>query len=134
MQERPVHRGNFRDLIVWQKAVQLTTAIYRCTESFPKDERFGLIAQVRRAAVSVPSNIAEGAGRSSSREYRHLLAIARGSNMELQTQLVIAVELGFGTKNELEHAEALSIEVGRMLAALMRHLTPKTAPSSTQDS
>lgn len=113
---------SFRDLILWQRAVQLTTAIYRCTEGFPREEMYGLTSQIRRAAISIPSNIAEGYGRSSRREYRHFLAIARGSNMEVQTQLVIARELGFGSQASLSGAESLSEQVGRMLSATLRRL------------
>jgi four helix bundle protein len=116
------HFGNYRELLVWQRAIQLPTAIYRCSERLPKEERFGLTGQLRRAAVSIPSNFAEGSGRATNKEYRHFLFIARGSNMELQTQLVIAKELQYGKADELIDAESLSIEVGRMLSALLGRL------------
>ena len=86
----------FRDLIVWQRAVQMTVAVYKLTASFPREELYGLTSQMRRAGVSVASNIAEGWGRQSDGEYKHFLGMARGSNLELQTQLIIAAELGFG--------------------------------------
>ncbi len=84
---------------------------------------YGLTSQLRRAAVSVPSNIAEGYGRNSRREYRHFLAIARGSNMEVQTQLLIAKALSFGSDDQISGAQALSEETGRMIAAMLRRLS-----------
>ena len=81
---------SFRDLQVWQRAIQMSVAIYRLTQGFPREELYGLSSQIRRAAVSVPSNIAEGHGRLGTGEYRQFLGIARGSNFELQTQLEIA--------------------------------------------
>ena len=112
----------FRDLVVWQRAVQMTTALYRLTGEFPREEVYGLTSQLRRAGVSVASNIAEGWGRQTSGEYKHFLGMARGSNAEVQTQLVIARELGFGTNANLTLAESLSLEVARMLVALMRSI------------
>jgi len=110
----------YRDLIVWQRAVQMSVALYRLTQGFPREELYGLTSQLRRAGVSVASNIAEGWGRQSDGEYKHFLGMARGSNMEVQTQLVIAAELGLGEIAMLKHAEALSHEVGRMLVAPMK--------------
>ena len=113
---------SYKDLLVWQRAIEMTLAIYRLTESFPKDERFGLTSQLRRAGVSVASNIAEGYGRLSTGEYKQFLGMARGSNLEVQTQLVIARELGFGNLEQLAKADDLSQEVARMLIALLRKL------------
>jgi len=113
---------SYKDLLVWQRAIQMTLAIYRLTEGFPKDERFGLTSQLRRAGVSVASNIAEGYGRLSTGEYKQFLGMARGSNLEVQTQLVIARELGFGNVELIEKADGLSQEVARMLIALLRKL------------
>ena len=110
----------YRDLIVWQRSVQMTVAIYRLTETFPKEEVYGLTSQLRRAGVSVASNIAEGWGRRSEGEYKHFLGMARGSNMEVQTQLVIATELAMGDQAKLRLAEGLSHEVGKMLVSLMK--------------
>ena len=87
---------SFKDLIVWQRAIQLSLTVYKLTSSFPDSERFGLTNQLRRASVSVASNIAEGYGKSSRGEYVLFLGHARGSNFEVQTQLVIADGLGFG--------------------------------------
>ena len=112
----------FRDLIVWQRAIQLTVAVYKFTRSFPREEVYGLTSQLRRASVSVASNIAEGWGRQSEGKYKHFLGMARGSNLEVQTQLVIAAQLQFRNSGELQNAENLSLEVARMLVALMRSL------------
>lgn len=106
----------------WQRAVQMSVAIHKLTESFPDSERFGLINQLRRAAVSVASNIAEGYGKASKGEYVQSLGHARGSNFEVQTQLVISTQLGFGSKSFRETAEQLSDEVSRMLVARMGKL------------
>jgi four helix bundle protein len=112
----------FRDLQVWQKAIQLTVAIYRMTQGFPREEVYGVSSQIRRSAVSVPSNIAEGHGRLSVGEFRQFLGIARGSNCELQTQLEIARSLKFGDSKLIDEAENLSHEVGKMIYALLESL------------
>ena len=116
---------SFRDLKVWQRAMQLTVAIYRLTKDFPREEQYGLTAQIRRSAVSIPSNIAEGQGRASTGEFRQFLAIARGSNCEVQTQLEIARVLEFGESKLLEEAEALSNEVRKMLFGIMESLNER---------
>ncbi len=100
----------------------MTVAVYQFTKGLPREETYGLSSQLRRAGVSVASNIAEGWGRQSKGEYKHFLGIARGSNFELQTQLVIARELGLGEAHRLYAAEQYSFEVGRMLIALMKTL------------
>jgi len=114
--------GSFRDLIVWQRAVELSVATYKLSSGFPPSEQFGLTNQLRRAAVSVASNIAEGYGRSSRGEYIQFLGHARGSNCEVQTQIVIVRKLGFGKESDIERSEALAIEVGKMLVSLMNKL------------
>ncbi len=114
---------SFRDLLVWQRSIELTVAIYQVTQSFPSQETYGLTNQARRSAVSVPSNIAEGQGRLNTAEFRQFLGIARGSNCELQTQLEIARALGYGDAAMIEHAEGLSIEVGKMINAILRSLS-----------
>ena len=113
---------SFRELLVWQRAMQLTVAVYRLTRDFPREEVFGLTSQMRRAAVSVPSNIAEGHGCLSGGEFRQFLGIARGSNFELQTQLEIARALEFGKSELLDEAEGLSHEVGKMLYATLESI------------
>ncbi len=110
----------FRDLIAWQKAMQLARKVYQATEVMPKSERFGLIVQMRRAAVSVPSNIAEGHGRQSRVDYLRFLKVARGSLMELQTQLILSEDLGFLSPSP-ELSELLA-ETDRVLQGLIRSL------------
>jgi four helix bundle protein len=110
---------SFRDLQIWQKSMQLTVAIYRLTQGFPREEVYGLTSQIRRAAVSVPSNIAEGQGRLSPAEFRQFLGIARGSICELQTQLEIARLLQFGKPELLDEAVSLSHEVGKMIYSFL---------------
>jgi len=117
----------FRDLQVWQKAIQLTVAVYRLTQGFPREETYGLSSQIRRSAVSVPSNIAEGQGRLSVGEFRQFLGVARGSNHELQTQLEIARLLGFGDSMLINQAESLSQEVGKMIYAFLGSLSESTS-------
>jgi four helix bundle protein len=119
---------SFRDLTVWQRAIALTLEVYKLTATFPDSERFGLTNQLRRAAVSVASNIAEGYGRSTKGEYVQFLGHARGSLSEVETQLVIARGLEFGSKQLLEAAETSCNEVGRMLRTMMKTLQSK--PSS----
>jgi four helix bundle protein len=113
---------SFRDLLVWQRAMQLTVATYRMTRDFPREEVYGLTSQMRRSAVSIPSNIAEGQGRLSTGEFKQFLGIARGSNSELQTQLEIARALEFGTTKLLDETEGLSHEVGKMLFSMLESL------------
>lgn len=117
---------SFRELVVWQRAIQLTLAIYRLTQVFPREELYGLISQLRRAAVSLPSNNAEGHGRLNSGEFRQFLGIARASNCELQTQLHIARELKMGNHNLIHEAEELSHEVGKMIYSAVRSLNLQT--------
>ena len=108
--------------MVWQRAIQASVAIYRLTAGFPKEEIYGLTSQLRRAGVSVASNIAEGYGRGTRGEYKQFLEIARGSILEVQTQLVIATELGFGDSEALNATMSLSEEVSKMLYALLQKL------------
>ena len=122
---------SFRDLIVWQRAVESSLAIYRLTSQFPASERFGLTNQLRRASVSVASNIAEGYGKATKGEYLQYLGHARGSNFELQTQLTIAEGLGFGADEARRRASELASEVGRMLVAMMSKLPASHRPTST---
>lgn len=116
---------SFRQLEVWQLAVEMTLSIYNLTNSFPVSERFGLTNQLRRAAVSVASNIAEGHGRTTRGEYVQFLGYARGSICEVETQLVIARQLGFGPTEALGVSEALCKRVGCMLRVLLKRLRPQ---------
>lgn len=115
----------FQDLVVWQRAVDMTVAVYKLTHGFPKSEMYGLTAQLRRAAVSVTSNIAEGRGRLGQVEFRHFLGLAQGSNYEVQTQITVARRLKFGDRDSLDAAENFSIEVGKMLSSLIASITNK---------
>ena len=116
---------SFRELLVWQKGIQLSVLVYRLSKQFPREEAYGLSNQMRRAAVSIPSNIAEGAGRLNTREYKQYLGVARGSSFELQTQLTIARELGFGDIGQLHEAETTCDEIGRMLFGVIQALGKK---------
>ena len=104
----------FQDLTVWQKAMELTVCIYGLTRTFPQDEKYGLTSQLRRASVSVASNIAEGRGRTTDGEFRQFLGIAQGSTYEVQTQLLVARQLKMGEQELLQRAEALCIETSKM--------------------
>ena len=114
--------GGYKDLIAWQKAMDLVVAVYRLTAEFPREERFGLTAQARAAAVSIPSNIAEGYGRSSKREYMRFLGIARGSANELETQLLAASRLKLTRSPQTRSALELTNEVQRIVSGLIASL------------
>ncbi|MEO8254355.1 MAG: four helix bundle protein [Flavobacterium sp.] len=114
--------SNFRKLLVWQKAMSLTTKIYTSTKQFPKDELFGLTSQLRRSAISIPSNIAEGLGRDSNNELIRFLNITVGSLFELQTQLEIAKNITYLNENEFNNLYEDSREVERMLIAFLKKL------------
>jgi four helix bundle protein len=113
---------SYRELTVWQRAIEMSVAIYKLTANFPREETYGLSTQLRRSGVSVASHIAEGYGRGTTVEYKHLLAMARGSNLEAQTQLVIARELQLASEPSLDHVEGLSFEVGKMLNTMLKKL------------
>ncbi|MEM0543573.1 four helix bundle protein [Flavobacterium sp. j3] len=113
---------SYRDLIVWQKSMSLVAFVYKMTMQFPTDEKFGLISQIRRSAISIPSNIAEGYGRNYRKDYSRFLQIARGSLFENQTQLEIAVNLEYIKVENLEEIKELSIEVEKMLNSLIKKL------------
>lgn len=112
----------FQDLTVWQRAMEMTVSIYGLTKTFPQDELYGLTSQLRRASVSVASNIAEGRGRGTEGEFRQFLGIAQGSTYEVQTQLLVARQLKMGNEALLQKAEALCIETSKMLGALIQSL------------
>ncbi len=116
---------SYRDLLVWQKALELAVRIYRVSERFPKSEIYGLTSQLRRAAVSVPSNIAEGYGRGSRKEYLQFLSVAQGSLKELETQIILAQRLSYTSEIEAEGTLSESGTVGKMLGGLMRSLRTK---------
>jgi four helix bundle protein len=107
-----------RDLLAWQGAMSLVRSVYVSSRRWPADERFGLTSQIRRSAVSIPSNIAEGHGRRSPVEFARFLLIAHGSLMELETQIQIAADLGFCSASELETVQTQAMQVGRMIHGL----------------
>ncbi|MEZ6165328.1 MAG: four helix bundle protein [Phycisphaerales bacterium] len=116
---------SYRDLEAWRLAIRLTKVVYRMSEHFPNDERFGLTSQIRRAAVSIASNIAEGWGRGSTSDYARFLRMARGSMYEVETQGLIALELGFVDKDKFDFFEQSIDEAGRVLAGLIRSIESK---------
>jgi carbamoyl-phosphate synthase large subunit len=114
--------SHFRQLEVWQLAMQLATLVYRLTAGFPREERYGLSSQLQRAAVSIPSNIAEGNARSSTRDYARFVSMALGSNAELQTQILLSTELGLGDNELRDECLGISDRVGQMLMRLRQSL------------
>jgi len=117
---------NYRELIAWQKAMELAEAVYQVTKAFPRDETYGLASQLRRAAVSIPSNVAEGQGRRSTKEFAHFLGVAYGSLQETETQIVLASRLGYlqdGQETELLEQTA---EVGKLINGLTKALRRRT--------
>ena len=123
--------ASYQELIVWQKSILLVKNLYQVTGTFPKEELYGLSSQMRRAAVSVPSNIAEGNGRGALADYLRFLHIARGSCYELETQLVISRELNYLNEGQYQSLTAQTEEIGRMLNAQIQKLSTSTQKSST---
>jgi len=119
--------GTYRDLKAWQTAIDMIRDIYRLTAAFPREETYGLTIQLRRAGVSVASNIAEGKGRSSDKELLHFLSNAKGSLFEVETQVMIADGLGYLTHSQGEHLLSQTAEVGRLLNGLMKAFRPTPA-------
>jgi four helix bundle protein len=115
--------NDYRDLLVWQKGLGLTKQIYQLTQSLPNEERYGLTSQIRRAAVSVPSNIAEGQARSGKKEFIHFLYVARGSLAEIDTQCIIAKDLGYISQNQHMDIYKNIDELKRMLYSLIGKLS-----------
>lgn len=113
---------NYQDLDIWQRSRVLVTAVYRITSNFPQTERFGLVSQMRRAAVSIPSNIAEGWGRHYRAEFIQFLRVANGSRAELETQLMISTDLGFMTQEMLMPLLETTTILGKQILALERSL------------
>lgn len=120
-----VYLKSYKELIVWQKAIQLVKEIFILTNEFPKSELYGLISQIRRAAVAIPSNIAEGYGRKSAKEYAQFYSIAYGSALELETQIIIAKELHFVEKERFIKVEKLLEEILRMLNSMTAKMKKK---------
>ena len=114
--------NQFKNLIVWQKSLLLASKVYMLTEKLPSKERFGLISQINRSVVSIPSNIAEGSGRNSNKQFSYFLSISQGSAYELETQLLICKELNYFQKKEIEATTDLIQEIQKMLYTLQRKL------------
>jgi len=125
MNTAPIRIRTFKDLLVWQKAMDLSVEVYRLTRHYPSHEMYGLTAETRKTSRSVPYNIAEGHKRGSTAEYIRFLGIAAGSASELETQLLLAGRLGYHQKNSADAAFALHAEVERMMDALVRRLKAK---------
>jgi four helix bundle protein len=121
---------DMHDLTVWQRAIDLTVCIYRLTQGFPKQEVYGLVSQMRRASVSIASNIAEGRGRLNPAEFRQFLGVALGSTFEIKTQLVVAKRLEMGSSAALNEASELSEEVSKMLTSFIQKLSMKATVSN----
>jgi len=118
---------SYRDLVEWQKAMKFVTAIYEVTQRFPSEERYSLTNQLRRASVSVPSNIAEGQARFSQKEFHHFLSMARGSLVEIETQLLIARNLKYVQPAKAEYLLATADELGRILNGLISSIKNRVA-------
>ena len=114
----------FRDLKVWQKAHNLTLRIYKITKKFPKDEKFGIISQLRRSASSIPTNIVEGFKRRSNKEYSYFLNLAESSLEETKYHLILSLDLAYITEKDFRELEELSNEIGKMLYGLQKKLNP----------
>jgi four helix bundle protein len=117
----------YKDLLVWQKGIELVKEIYKLTKPFPSDERFGLVSQMRRAAVSIPSNIAEGQARHTTKEFIQYLSHAEGSLAELDTQIIVSMELGLCAPGTAARPQELGGELKRMLNALRRKIEEKSS-------
>jgi four helix bundle protein len=115
--------ASYRDLIVWQKAFKLALAVYNETAHFPSDEKYGITAQLRRAGVSIPSNIAEGEGRRSPREFRRFLFVALGSLKEVETQILLSEALGYLEPKQASKLITIAAEVGRLITGLSKSLS-----------
>jgi four helix bundle protein len=125
---------SFRDLEVWKRSIDLSALIYELTAEYPKREIYALTSQMRRAAVSIASNIAEGSARGTRKDFKQFVKQAEGSNCELQTQITISRRLGFGLPARLSAAEALSIEIGKMLGGLAAYLAREIRVQGSQSS
>jgi four helix bundle protein len=119
--------GTYSDLQVWQAAMDLAEDIYRITKTFPKEETYGLTVQLRRAAVSVPSNIAEGKGRSTQKELAQFLCHSRGSLFEIETQITLARRLGYIDVAQMDAIRQKTVRVGQLLNGLLRSIRPNVA-------
>jgi four helix bundle protein len=119
--------STYKDLIVWQKSIQLVTDIYALTKTFPSDERYGMVSQLNRAVISVPSNIAEGWGRELSKNYLQFLRVSQGSLMEVETMILISKNLGYINETNFKELNKKIEEVGKILQGLIKSVQQKTS-------
>jgi len=113
---------NYKKLKIWEKSMELSLSVYQVTNTFPSEERFGLTSQIRRCAVSIPSNIAEGSSRDSSKDFSRFLRISIGSSFELETQLLLSKELGFLSERNFDHVKDILDEVQKMLNSFIKKM------------
>lgn len=113
---------SYKDLIVWQRAIELVKEIFKLTRDFPREETYGIVSQMRRAAISIPSNIAEGSGRSFKKEWRQFYSISYGSTLELETQLIISRDLNLANKESFIKSFQLIEEVSKMIRVIINNL------------
>ena len=130
---REATMGKYQDLAAWKKAMDMVEMVYRATGCFPREELFGLTSQVRRAAVSVPSNIAEGQGRLTRGEFKQSLGQARGSLQEVETQIILAQRLGFLSELQAQKVLSISSETARIINGLLSFLDRKPEETDTDD-
>jgi four helix bundle protein len=128
-QEKPDRPLHYKDLKIWQRGMGLTKTIYRLTAGFPSEEKFGLASQMRRAAVSIPSNIAEGQARRGTREFVQFLSLASGSLAELETQLLLSLDLGYAQRTDVASTGTEIAEIQKMIAAIQRKLAASLGSS-----
>ncbi|AXP81682.1 hypothetical protein CJ739_2609 [Mariniflexile rhizosphaerae] len=112
--------NNYKELKVWQKSMELVEIVYKLTSTFPKEEKYGLTSQIQRSSISIPSNIAEGAGRNSDKEFRNFLGVANGSSNELSTQLILAIRIGYTNESDMEYIFNLLSEIQKMIFSLIK--------------
>ena len=126
---------SYKDLIVWKKSIDLATIVYRCLKTFPKSEMFGIVSQMQRAVISIASNIAEGQGRRSDKEFSRFLSIAKGSLCELETQIIISEKVNYMTAETMEGLLDQCDELGRLLNGLIKSIESKlrSQPKSSDD-
>ena len=125
--------GNYKNLIVWQKGITLVKEVYKLTANFPSEEKFGLVSQMRRAVVSIPSNLAEGQARRTTGDYVKFVSISEGSLAELETQMIISIELGFCLQKETENIFNLMVEIRKMLKKSVGKIRIRDKGRGTRD-
>jgi len=121
---------SYRELLVWQKGIDLVVIAYKATAGFPKSETYGLISQIRRAATSIPANIAEGYGRGTRKEYLQFIMVAQGSLKELETHLIVSEKLSYLTASQAARLLTQTDELGRMMGSLIRKLKASSSAST----